>query len=106
MTDTPQTPAAAATPHPLSSPPRRNKLADNLRAALKHKALTNLDDILVSQALTLDTLFKHLVLNDASSPHFDEAFGLALALRAQKQCRTTVETVQTLRRRREGQGTP
>ena len=59
-----------------------------------------MDDALVSQAKMLDALFTDLVLNDAGGDTFGDRAGLDLALRAQKQCKDTVETLKAIERQR------
>ncbi len=58
---------------------------------------TKLDDALAVQAHMLDSLFRELLLHDAAGDGFNEAFGLALALRTQKQFRQAYETIESLK---------
>ena len=90
-------PAVAALPP--GSPVAISALARSLNELLVARPAHELDDILAAQAIKLDTLFHHLLLKNAGGAQYNEAFGLATALRAQKQCRHTIETINARRER-------
>ena len=91
-------------PAVVAKPPVSTAAISALARSLNELLLTRnlpheLNDILAAQAVKLDTLFHHLLMKNAAGAEFNEAFGLATALRAQKQCRHTIETISAQRDR-------
>jgi hypothetical protein len=84
-------------PYPLAPA----DLSARIRRSMKTSRTKDPAVRLATQTELLDAIFTDLILNGASGPGFDERFGLAFALRAQKQCRQTVEALETLVHRRQ-----
>lgn len=98
----PPGPSAARPPvSPQQKQQALSAIAQNMRVTLARAKGGDLDTMLATQAHLLDALFQQLMLHGAAGPCFDERFGLALALRAQKQCRHTVEALSILKARRD-----
>ena len=85
---------------PPALPPAKGTLARRVRRVLRSTVTVPVDDALLSQAKMLDALFTDLLLNDAGGDTFGDRAGLDLALRAQKQCKDTVETIKEIERQK------
>lgn len=83
---------------------------DDLACALRDNlaAQDDSDLMLYTQARILDAMFKRIVLRDMHGPYKDEhgipflrPESVNLALRSQKQCRTTLEALEAQRQRKQ-----
>ncbi len=95
----PGRPTQAVSPPP-ALPPAQGTLARRVRRVLRSTIAVPMDDALNAQAKMLDALFTDLVLNDAGGDTFGDRAGLDLALRAQKQCKETVEILKDIERQK------
>jgi hypothetical protein len=71
---------------------------DSFSKKLRQNDLTHAEDMLMSQAVALQSLFVRMsegALVETNPAHFDMKF--RYALRAQSQCRTTLETLATIK---------
>ena len=66
-----------------------------LASALKFDKITNLDEILTAQTVALNNLFGYLLTQSLTDPRAADPMGVMLALRAQKQCRNTAESLRS-----------
>lgn len=85
--DPPPVPAAVTLPAPAS-------IARRVRRTLRRTKGADPAQALALQAEILNALFSDLIINGVEGTRLDEVFGLALALRAQKQCRQTLEALE------------
>src|SRR5262245_32938187 len=71
-------------------------LTDLVRRATKEADFSHIEGMLVAQAVTLNTLFTHLVQKGLGAEDLDQRDTyMRLALRAQGQCRATFESLAT-----------
>lgn len=77
-----------------------SRRARRLRRSVMKASGMGLEDALAVQARLLDALFRELMIeNAAMDDSGDERFGLALALRAQKQFKNTVQALDLMKSR-------